>query len=32
MVSEITVLINMDNIWPGWEGEAEVGIPLQAIY
>ena len=32
MVSEITVLIIMDNIWPGWEGEAEVGIPLQAIY
>ena len=32
MVSEITVLINMDNIWPGWEGEAEAGIPLQAVY
>ena len=22
----------MDNVWPGWEGEAEVGIPLQAVY
>ena len=32
MVSEIIVLINMDNVWPAWEGEAEVGISLQAVY
>ena len=31
-VSEKTLLITMDRVWPGWGREAEMGFLLHAVY